>query len=564
MISRRDMMPISRSDREQQTSRLSELKDEYETRESQTIKKKNGEIKRNQKKHDEELKETKATYESKINDMQSKFYDRLTDQDRDHQKKIEDVRGVYVSQMRKKMEDSQGEKARLTDTYESEKEHQTKIAESQKNLIKEKYSDEIQKRDQKIDNLHQSSQKNMQEVLSQRAQKLREAHDKDKDVLVGNNLNDKQQAQTEKKQLQRYYSNEIESHKKANQQQKANADSKYLTTVEELNAKYSDDAKVKNELLQNEIVKTRKRFDDKYEALEDSLVGQGNSFKASINERYNDQVRSKDSEIYRLKNRMYVDQINQKKRDGIEKEHIVNDYEKKIGIYEKNMDEQRGVFKEINDKHIAKIHETNSDILQETTLKNRLTQNLSDERHRQDRAAILEQNRNDIFNTKTSAEKHVDTIQKISNDKEVRLVNYYEEYLDSMKEGYLDKVFEQREKHDKDLLGLTNLMNDKFIKLKKTYEQRLDRLTSGFEEKIARIKDDHAKEVKTISKFNENAISEKNKSIDNTKISVEEKYENKIKTMQEQYREEVNRMSDRHQEELRSMSVKMQNYSRKA
>lgn len=563
-ISRRDIMPISRSDRESQTNRIADLKEEYDTRETQTVKKKNAEIKRNQKKHDEELKDTREAYESRINDMQGKFYERLSERDRDHQKKIEDVRGVYVSQMRKKMEDSQGEKARLTETYESEKGHQNKITESQKNVLREKFQDEIQSRDEKISDLHQSSRKNLQETLADRAGKMNASHEKDKNVLMAGSQEDKQKAADEKKQLKRFYSNELEGQKKDKARMQENADNRYMTTVQTMKAEHSDDIQTRNELLQNEVNRTRNRFEEKYNQLEDKMIGQGDSFRENIDERYNSQVRSKDSEIYRLKNRMYVDQVNQKKRDGLEKEHIVNDYEKKIGIYEQNMNDQRGVFKDINDKHISKLSERHSDVLQETTLKSRLSQNLSNEKHRQDRAAIMEQQKNDMFNTKSSAEKRVETIQKLANDRETKLVSYYDEYLDLMKEGYLEKIFEQREKHDKDLSALNDLMGDKFRKLKQTYEQRLDRTTRGFEEKMAKVKDEHAREVKTLAKVNDTTIADKNKSVEITRNEVEDKYENKMKTMQEQYRAEMDRMNDRHQEDLRSLSTKMQNYSRKA
>lgn len=563
-ISRRDMMAISRSDRAQNTNRLADLKEEFETRESQTVKKKNSEIKRNQKKHEEELKETRKTYESKISDMQNKFYERLSDRDRDHQKKIEDVRGVYVSQMRKKMEDSQDEKSKLTENYETEKEYQAKIAESQKNLMKQKFNDELQNRNQTIDDIHQSSQANMQETLAARAKKMRLAHEKEKNILVDTNMDEKQKAYDERESLRRFYSGEINNHKKTNQRQKNNWENKYQTTVQALNAQYGDELQVRDKLLKQEVNKSRKKFENKYNELEDRIVGRNDSFRDAIDSKYNDQVRVKDSEIYRLKNRMYVDQINQKKRDGVEKQHVIDDYEKKLGIYEKNLDDQRGVFKELGDKRISKMNEISSNILQETMLKNKVGQNLVDEKHRQDRAAVIEQNKNALFNTQNTTSKRVDTIQKLANDRETRLVNYYGEYLDSMKEGYLEKIFEQREKHDRDIAGLNSLLGDKFRKLKQTYEQRLDRVTRGFEDKIAKIQDDHSKEIKSRSKLNEIAITEKNKSIDNTKNEVEDKYESRIKTLQEQYRAQIDRMSDRHQEELKALSARMQNYSRKA
>ncbi len=558
------MMPISRSDREQQTSRLADLKDEYDTREGETVKKKNAELKRNQKKHNEELKETKEAYESRMNDMQGKFYERLTDQDRDNQKKIEDVRSVYASQMRKKMEDTQGEKERVVDTFESEKSHQAKVVEGQKKEIKQKFSDELAVRDQAINDLHKSSRQTMQSTLATRERKLRAAYEKDKNILVAGGLEERQKAADEKMMLKRYYSGEVDGYKKQNQRQKADSDNRFMTTVQSLSQQHSEDVQTRDELLQNEVSKTREKFNDRYAALEDRMMGEGDSFKNNIEERYSDQARSKDAQIYGLKNKMYVEQINQQKRDGMEKDHIVGDYEKKIGIYEQNLNEQKDAFKAINDKNIDAVNKNNAKVLMGNSMTSRIAQNMAEEKHRQDRTAIQEQGKNDLFNMQHATEKRVDTIQKISNDKETQIANYYESYLDTMKEGYMEKLFDQREKHQKDLSSLNEVMNDKFRKLKQTYEQRLDRTTGGYEDKLAKMKDDHAKEIKTITKFNELNLSEKNKSIDTAKNEVEDKYENKIKNLQEQYRVEMERMNDRHQEDMKSLSVKLQNYSRKA
>lgn len=563
-ISRRDIMAISRSDRANETSRLSDLRDEYDSRETANLKKKNAEIKRNQKKHQEELQETRSSYENKINDMQSKFYERLSDRDRSHQKQIEDVRSVYASQLRKKMEDSQSERNQLTENYESEKQHRNKINESQKNLVQRKFNDEIAKRNEQIDTLHQSSRANLQKTLSERNEKMRAAHDKEKSTLVEANQNEQQKSYDERTKLRRYYDSEIGNYKKTNQRENENWASKYSNTVQTLNSQYSDEIKVRDELLKQEVGKARDRFEDKYAALEERLNGNNDSFRDNVDGKLSNQIRSKDNEIYTLKNRMYVDKLNQKKMDGIEKQHIVGDYEKKLGIYERNLNEQRDVLKDVNDKRISKVNQTHSEVLQEATLRSRVNQALTDEKHRQDRNAIQEQNKNDLFNVKNAAEKRVDTIQRLATESEGRITNYYDEYLDQMKEGYIDKIFEQREKHDKDLANLTNIMSEKFRKLKMTYEQRLDRTTRGFEEKLARLNDEHSKEIKSLAKQNEAAMSEKNKAIVNTRTEVEDKYENKIKTLQEQYRAQVDRMNDRHQEDMKQLSIKMQNYSRKA
>lgn len=557
-------MAISRSDRANETSRLADLKDEYDSRESANLKKKNAEIKRNQKKHQDELQETRSSYENKINDMQSKFYERLNDRDRTHQKQIEDVRGVYASQIRKKMEDSQNERGVLTEKYESEKQHLGKINESQKSLAQRKFNDEISKRNEQIDSLHQSSRENLQKTLAERNDKMRAAHDKEKGVLVEANQNEQQKAYDERAKLRRYYESEIGNYKKTNQRENEDWASRYSNTVQTMNSQYSDEIKVRDEMLKQEVGKVRNRFEDKYTALEERLNGSSDSFRDSVDEKLNNQIRSKDNEIYTLKNRMYVDKLNQKKMDGVEKQHIVDDYEKKLGIYERNLNDQRDALRDVNDKRMLKVNQANSDVVQEATLKSRVTQALSDEKHRQDRSAIQEQNRNELFNVKNAAEKRVDIIQRIANENEGRITDYYDEYLDRMKEGYIEKIFEQREKHDKDLANLTNIMGDKFRKLKTTYEQRLDRTTRGFEEKLARLNDEHSREIKSIGRQNEAVMSEKNKAIVNTRVEVEDKYESKIKTLQEQYRAQVDKMTERHQEDIKELSVKMQNYSRKA
>lgn len=557
-------MAISRSDRAKETSRIADLKDEFDSREASTVKKKNAEIKRNQKKHEAELKETRQAYENKISDIQNKFYERLSDRDVGHQKQIEDVRNVYASQMRKKMEDAHGERDRLIDNYESEMDHQAKTTQMQKDILQRNANDEIQARNEKIDELHQEGRSNLQQTVKERTDKMRAAHDRDKKILMETALDERQKAYNERSQLRRFYEGEMDTLKKNNQRQNDNWSDRYSNTIQAMNDQYGEEMQIRDEMLKAEVGKNRNRYEQKYEKLEDRLNGQSGSFRANIEEKVDGQIRSKDNEIYRLKNRMYVDQINQRKRDGVEKQHIVDDYEKKLGIYEKNMNEQRDIFKGINDKRIAKLNETHSDIIQDQTLRSRMGQNLVNEKHRQDREVILEQQRNELFTTKNAAEKRVDTIQKLANENEAKIVSYYDEYLDLLKEAYLDKVFEQREKHDKDLAGLTSIMGDKFRKLKQTYEQRLERMTRSHEEKLAKVNDEHVKTMKSTMKQSEAVISEKNKAIVNTRNEVEDKYESKIKVLQEQYQQQVQRLNDRHQEDLRDMSVKMQNYSRKA
>ena len=125
-------MSVTRADRAQDTSRITDLREEYENRETQAEKKKSLEIKRNQKKHQDELKDVKQTYEDKISNLQEKYADKLNETEQKHQKQISDVRSLYLNQLKNKMEEASTEKKVLNDNYQMEAETQGKINESQK------------------------------------------------------------------------------------------------------------------------------------------------------------------------------------------------------------------------------------------------------------------------------------------------------------------------------------------------------------------------------------------------------------------------------------------------
>lgn len=557
-------MSISRADRVSETNRIADMREDYEERQVQTEKRKNAEIKRNQKKHQEELKQVKESYEAKIGDLQDKFSDKMTDREQKHQKDIADVRSVYLNQLKNKMEDAQSERKALTENYEMEQESQKRINEGQKELLNKKHAEEIAKRDQNINGLHEKTRADLQETVGERSRKLQASYDKGLKTLSKKLQEDQEKHFKERNDIRSFYEEQNEALKKKNENDNANWSNKYSNTVLSLNQQYAEDAQEKSEILKQEVANNREKYNQKLKEFQEDVLGGNDNFKNTIDERYNKQVKAKDFEINRLKTRMNVEQAKLQKRNDLEKKNVINDYEKRQNALEGTVEEQRETLLALNGQRIDKVNKQNLNQLSELNKRYKMDQDLVAEKHRQDRAAMEEMHKNEKFNMESTTEKRIDAIQKVSDTKEAKLISYYDEYLDLLKESYLEKVYEQREKHDKDLNQLNSIYSDKFRKLKSLYENKLEKTSSDYESKIADLKDNHEKEKKSLKVQFENKISDKDKETKMTLSTSEQKYEGKIKTIQEQYENQLDKVNDRHQEELKKMSTRMQNYSRKA
>ncbi|MCK6598049.1 MAG: hypothetical protein L6Q37_06765, partial [Bdellovibrionaceae bacterium] len=426
-------MAVTRADRAQDTSRITDLRDEYENRETQAEKKKSLEIKRNQKKHQDELKDVKQTYEDKISNLQEKYADKLNETEQKHQKQISDVRSLYLNQLKNKMEEANTEKKVLNDNYQMEAETQDKINESQKELLKKRFQEEIAKRDDNINSLHEKTRVGLQESVNTRSRKLQEAYNKELNTLKGNQEIERERFLKEKADSKDFYKSQISDLNKTKERQNTNWENKFSNAIEALGQQYSENDQVKQEIMQEELHRNKEKFDQKYEKLENRVLQANDTFRDSVDDRYNNQVRSRDAEINKLKNRMYVDQANLSKRKDLEKKNIIGEYEKRQANIEDMMDQQRESLKLVNNERIDKVINTNSKFNNELQKRTKIEQNLVNEKHRQDRAALTELHRNETFNIENSSEKRIDTIQKIANNKETKLVNYYDEYLDQMR-----------------------------------------------------------------------------------------------------------------------------------
>ena len=294
-------MSVSASDRARIDEQQTKTRDDYDTRETETVRRKNGEIKNAEIRHSNEIKKLTENFQNQVENLQRRSTESLNSRDISHRKSVEELKNLYTETMRKKNQQSALERKSLTDTFKGEISKEKEISSSQRENMLEKQTEEIAQRDEQFDNLTQRSREKMTEAIDNNSTKLKVAHENEKELLLKDKTNTIVEKNREMNESKKAYKGEITGLRRQKDNLDKDWQEKYYDTVSNHNEMDGEKLLSRSAELKAE----REAIQDHYQRAlikkEDRMDVEKDNFKGQVNDRLNDQVRSRDSQIQLLK-----------------------------------------------------------------------------------------------------------------------------------------------------------------------------------------------------------------------------------------------------------------------
>ena len=312
-------MSVSASDRARIDEQQTKTRDEYETRESETVSRKNNEIKNAEIRHSNEIKKLTENFQNQVDNLQRRSSESLNSRDISHRKNVEELKSLYTENMRKKNQQTAMERKSLTDTFKGEISKDKEISSSQRENMLDKQTEEIARRDVQFDNLSQRTRQKMTETIDNNSSKLKNAHEAEKELLLKDKTNTIVEKNREMNEVKKTYKGEITGLKRQKENQDRDWQEKYYNTVSNHNEMDGEKLISRSSELQGERESIQDHYQNALRKKEESTDIATDNFKGQVNDRLNDQVRSREGQIQLLKERLTHDVASQKKLGQLEK-----------------------------------------------------------------------------------------------------------------------------------------------------------------------------------------------------------------------------------------------------
>ncbi len=556
------MSSVSNSDRANYDERVRDMKEDYEQREAENAKRRARDLKRIQQKHDEEVAAVREDFDRRLADIRSRSKEGFSEQEMDHQKKIEEVRELYKEQLRKKAEENEFNIREWRKATEGEKAHKSRADQNREQHYMEQHQKELAKKDEVFSRAKNQYDESLDETVSDNRRKLLTAHEREIQALNKSWQNDKERAELDKEEMRKAYGSTIGQKEQELRYKDAYWNNRFqdLATKE---AAQEEGGETQSQLLQSENARIQKRFREALDKRSEQMGDTEGYLRNSLEERVNSQVRSKQSEIERLKGKLNNTITTDRRLREVERRNLINDYEEKLKMLGKNNEENKEVLMELSQDRIEKALE-----------KKESASRLVDRDHRERMAHMrtefrdgldaIEQHRNhEVERVKGQADRQVEIFQnKAAN--ETKMLNQFQyDSLESLKDNYSERLTQEREFNASRFSKMNRDIQEKFKNSEEKFTRRLDNTVRDYEARLENMRYNHQKDMQSLKQEYDRRLKAKDKGTDLEKDTLVTKYEQKIAQLNDQHDQNLERVRDRHREDVTNLTKRV-SYQRKA
>ena len=245
-------MSVSASDRARIDEQQTKTRDDYDNRETETVRRKNSEIKNAEIRHSNEIKKLTENFQNQVENLQRRSTESLNSRDISHRKSVDEIKNLYTEQMRKKNQQASLERKALTDTFKGEISKEKEISSGQRANMLEKQNEEISQRDEQFNDMAQNTREKMKEAIDGNATKLKNAHEAEKELLLKNKTDTVLSKNRELNEVKKSYKGEITDIKRQKDNQDKNWQQKYYDTVNNHNEADGENLLTRSAVLKGE------------------------------------------------------------------------------------------------------------------------------------------------------------------------------------------------------------------------------------------------------------------------------------------------------------------------
>lgn len=547
---------MSAVSRNGENDRVRRLRDEYETRETQSEKKKNAEIKRLKQKHAEELNEVSDAYSNQMDSTRNKSQEEAKKAEQRHQDQIYDVSKLHRNQLRKKLEEASATRDIIKNNAKVEVEETQKRGEVQRLDLAEKSKMIISEKDKNFSETFDKMATSNQEKFKEHSAKLSELRQKDAKQFNTIQSHDKKSNYEKTKMIEASY-----------QEKLANLERSKNNQIEKLNEKYKIN-KESNEMFQSGELKAldemqqveKQRIKEKFEAKSEKNLKENNDvnerYRTTLGERAGSQISSKDSQIKDLKQKSVSERINQNRLHKVEKENLVRDYEAKLALLQESRDLEIGMLKEKNVDKNLKHYEQTSSLISDANKNFKQEMQLKTHVNRLDRENLVQNFNDKIAATDDRAQRRIDKINNLSQKNQENISQLYSEKSEKLKEMFDQRLDKNRESQITTQLEQKEQAQNRLREIERSYAKKLNYIVSQKDDEIDKLKNQLERVERSTQDFTSQRLKEHYKVSDKEKQAIVDKYERYIGRVKDNYSEEIDRLRERHRKEIVEASNK--------
>jgi hypothetical protein len=555
------MSSISSSERASADERVRRIRDEYETKEANSEKRREDELERVNDQHRKELDEVKDVFNRQIDDMREKGKERLNAKDVENRQEIEEIRQFYRDSMRKKSEESNTDKDQIRNSYEGMLKKDKQIAEAQRQNLLGQLNNEIEKRDRRYVQDLNENRAEARELIAKNNLKNQVSHDRELNSIVEGHQNEISRRDLDAQRLKRAHDIELRSEGLRNESKVNAANSKYDSAVRNFQELNQQNLESQNRLLNEARLDIRDKYDNALRKKQDQIDTTLEEIKKEVDSRVDNQVHAREYEIARLKNQNSNDKRSNERLKDLEIKALRRDFQNRVQDLESQKNELKENMVETNKERIDRLNQEHHDRTAKTIRDYKEELSFINARNKEDRIAKEQIQKETIDHAITQADQRVKAINQISNKSISKARDQYDFALENAKDNFMDRLATQREDHFVERANNLAEMRERVRVMQGQHDRKIKELANGYQEQTEALKEEQMRQMDGLHEFYKKRIEELNRGHKTEIASTEAKYENKIAQMNETHQAEIDRMRERHKEDFKNFS---QRQNRKA
>lgn len=548
---------ISASDRARHTDELRRTREENENKQAQSIKKQKRELARIQEKHDQEIQELTEAYENKMENLRSASKNQLSKRDQNYQAQMDRLREIYNTQLRQKVYEQEEKRLATIAAFETDKDKTQQINDQQKNLLKEQFDMSLRERDANIRALGENSREALDKSLEEQRQRLNRKHEKETKALIDDRDTRLFMADRKGTETRDMYEARLKETQRLSRQNTDRINSNWESMYRENQKKHESVMSGRDQML----VAERRRMQENYLRATDEklneLQGAYTHLKEQTSERLNREVNAASSNSRQAQNDRIIDMITNRRIRNIERDNLIEEYEKRMDVVNSQRDKTHEKAMEVSHSRVDDIVRKTEKLVSDTNRNNRLSQNVKDLQHRQEKEGLLAANKSMVSFEQNRANERIDKVMEVTNKAQSNQEKLHRDSLDQLRGNYMENLSSQREAHLESLQDTYMRMDQRLKQTENKYEDKLKNVRLNLEQKLEQTEEMYKAELKKQKETYENRIAQLSKGHNLEKKSEDLKFETKMSQLEEAHQRDLERIERRHREQMASLSQRM-------
>ena len=525
-------------------------REDYRNNESELIKKHKTELRRIAEQHYQEIENLKNAHNEQMENARKSSTDTIGEREYKHQKSIDEMRGMHLKQLKQTAD----ENARREETLRRANTGDATQQKNQNDSRFEKLNDDYRKNIAKYEEAHKEATAAGREAqasaIAENRAKLEKAYQTQVDSLRAERNEKVKDLQSQMSNYRENSEGRLKEQELRHMGDKNRASDHLMRAVNKERQGRIDSEQNLREGFSDGLETMKGRYEKAMKEERQANGAGSETFKATINDRIDSQVRRLENEKADLKEGKARQETQGKQQQQREMGHLRESYGKNIELALEARDE---AVRSNNERNSKDIQQVRGEMSKQMTESGRYYRDRMDENNRINRSAY--DNLVDSFDsaqeaTKMSTDQRVKQIYQKSEEDKQRMIQMQSEGHSASQTQMRDQVRAVRDVVEGEKNLAVRTMQDQMRKQELQHTEKMSRMVSKYESQIQLLKDQMMKERKTGEENLKRTVDELQRSHKLSVDQLEAKNREQMRQVSTMQGEEVRTLNKRHEEKL--------------